>query len=842
MATVTIKQLADLVRTTPERLKEQLKEAGVIVTSDDQAISDDEKRKLLLHLKSRRVSDEKPALATTTTRSTLTMQPRQVRQSGGVVTQNKKSVSVEVRTKRVIKPPTVVTEVSTPRVVETAPTPAPVEEQPVVSKPIEAVVETVQKSEIKPGQPVVLDKLKKAESVAAPSPSQDVLGKKTKRGKAGDDSDDDGKTGARNKKPVKRDFTAPRSHRITMLPSAGDDEEGGEFHSFRRRKKFKGKADSKATFDHSFAKPVTPVTHEVSIPEMITVGELAQKMSVKAAEVIKVMMKMGAIVTINQPIDQDTAMLLVEEMGHKGIATKENAIEEGLLDYKEDVNREAVDRPPVVTIMGHVDHGKTSLLDYIRRTKVTAGEAGGITQHIGAYHVDTPRGTITFLDTPGHEAFTAMRARGAQCTDIVVLVVAADDGVKPQTIEAIKHAKAAKVPVVVAINKMDKHDKDLDRVKTELSQHDIISEEWGGDTQFHYISAKTGDGVDALLEGILLQAEVLELKAPNTGMAHGVVLESRLDKGRGPVATILVTSGVLKKGDILLAGHEFGRIRAMIGDNGKPVESVGPSIPVEVLGLSAVPTAGDEAIVVPNERKAREIASFRHGKHRDVRLAKQHAMRLENLFSNIGSEQAILNVVLKADVQGSLEALQDSLMKLSTPEVKVVIISSAVGGITESDINLAMASNAVVLGFNVRADAGARALVEKESVDLRYYSIIYDLIDEIKSAMTGLLAPKFDEKIVGLAQVREVFRSSKFGSIAGCMVIDGIVRRSLPIRVLRNNVVIYQGALESLRRFKEDASEVRNGMECGIGVKNYNDIKNGDQIECYERVQVARTL
>jgi len=852
MATVTIKQLAELVRTTPDRLKEQLKEAGVLVTSDNQAITDEEKRKLLLYLKSRRAGEEKSSAAIP--RPTVAVQSRQPRQTAGIVSQGKKSVNVEVRTKRVIRRPTIpVIEAIAEPVVEKSVLPVV---ESVVQEPIVQVVETtpetivaepVKKPEIKPGQPVVLEKAKKVEASSKVEPSKEAhadkdsqLKKVKQRTKSGSDGDED-ESGASRKKAVKQRDLTPRSHRVDVL---GDDEESGRFHGFRRRKKFKSsKPDSKgASLEHGFAKPVTPVVYEVSIPETITVGELAQKMSIKAAEVIKVMMKMGAIVTINQPIDQDTAMLVVEEMGHKGIAMKENAIEEGLLDYKEDMSREAEHRPPVVTIMGHVDHGKTSLLDYIRRTKVTAGEAGGITQHIGAYHVDTPRGTITFLDTPGHEAFTAMRARGAQCTDIVVLVVAADDGVKPQTVEAIKHAKAAKVPMVVAINKMDKHDKDLDRIKTELSQHEVISEEWGGDTMFHYISAKTGDGVDGLLEGILLQAEVLNLKAPNTGMAHGVVLESRLDKGRGPVATILVTSGVLRKGDILLAGHEFGRIRAMIGDNGKPTESAGPSIPVEVLGLSAVPAAGDEAIVVPTERKAREIASFRHGKHRDVRLAKQHAMRLENLFSKMGSEQSVLNIVLKADVQGSLEAIQDSLLKLSTSEVKVNLITLAVGGITESDINLAMASNAVVLGFNVRADAGARAIVEKESIDLRYYSIIYDLIEEIKQAMAGLLAPKFDEKIVGLAQVREVFRSSKFGSIAGCMVIEGIVRRSLPIRVLRNNVVIYQGELESLRRFKDDASEVRNGMECGIGVKNYNDVKAGDQIECYERIQVVRTL
>lgn len=846
MATVTLKQLATMVRTTPERLKEQLKEAGIIVKSDDQAISDDEKRKLLLHLRNRRAggeeSTENVSASAMPTRATLTLKTRQ---SGAAGTQVKKNVSVEVRSKkRVVQRPVVTEVVSVRKSVQPE---AVVIEKPMQEEPVPvAVVEEVKSDGVvfKPGQPVVLERAKNAKPQISEQPqpaetSKETIGKKAKRGKSEDDLDDE----APRKKAIKRDTTS-RSHRVDILSTVEDDDDSSAgAHTFRRRKKLKIKPDAKnTTLEHGFAKPLAPMTREVSIPEMLTVGELAQKLSVKAAEVIKVMMKMGAMVTINQAIDQDTALLVVEEMGHKAVATKENAIEEGLLDYTEDTSRESATRPPVVTIMGHVDHGKTSLLDYIRRTKVTAGEAGGITQHIGAYHVETPRGVVTFLDTPGHEAFTAMRARGAQCTDIVILVVAADDGVKPQTIEAIQHAKAAKVPMIVAINKMDKPDKDLDRVKSELSQHQVISEEWGGDTMFQYISAKTGDGVDGLLEGILLQAEVLALKAPNTGMAHGVILESRLDKGRGPVATVLVTSGQLKKGDILLAGHTFGRIRAMIGDNGKPTEFAGPSIPVEILGLSEVPTAGDEAVVVPSERKAREIASFREGKHRDVRLAKQHAMRLENLFSNIGSEQSTLNVLLKADVQGSLEAIRDSLLKLSTSEVKVNIISAAVGGIKESDIVLAMASNAVVLGFNVRADAGARALVEQEGVDLHYYSIIYDLIEEIRQAMTGLLAPKFDEKIVGLAQVREVFRSSKFGAVAGCMVIEGSVRRSLPIRVLRNSVVIYQGELESLRRFKDDASEVRKGMECGIGVKNYNDVKTGDQIECYERIQVERTL
>ncbi|PIZ03811.1 MAG: translation initiation factor IF-2 [Gammaproteobacteria bacterium CG_4_10_14_0_8_um_filter_38_16] len=843
MANVTIKKLAELVRSTPEHLKEQLKEAGVIVTSDDQAISDAEKRKLLLYLKNRNTAEKNPVATATSARPTIKLQSAQNRKTNlsSVVMQGKKNVAVAVRTKRSVnKAPSIITEVSVPTV-----------EKKVKAKAAEATQkETEINVEKKHTETSVEKKTATSDSSttsAATAPQKEktekeALGKKVKRGREeGAFSEEDSEKEASRKKSIKQREERPRRYNPLMIATSPDDEEDDGFQSFRRRRKFKVKAEKKS-IEHGFEKPVTPVTHDVSIPQTITVGELAQKMSVKAAEVIKAMMKMGALVTINQIIDQDTAVLVVEEMGHRATLMKENAIEEGILDYTETTDREMVPRPPVVTIMGHVDHGKTSLLDYIRRTKITAGEAGGITQHIGAYHVDTDRGTITFLDTPGHEAFTAMRARGAQCTDIVVLVVAADDGVKPQTIEAIQHARAANVPVVVAINKMDKHDKDLDRVKTELSQHNIISEEWGGDTMFHYISAKTGDGVDKLLEGILLQAEVLELKAPNTGMAHGVVLESRLDKGRGPVASILVTSGVLKKGDILLAGCEFGRIRAMIGDNGAPTESAGPSIPVEVLGLSATPSAGDEAIVVPTERKAREIANFRHGKYRDVRLSKQHAMRLENLFSNLGSEQAVLHVVLKADVQGSLEAITDSLNKLSTAEVKVSVVSAAVGGITESDINLAMASNAVVLGFNVRADVGARALVEKESVDLRYYSIIYDLMDEIRSAMTGLLKPKFDEKIVGLAQVREVFRSSKFGSIAGCMVIEGIVRRSLPIRVLRNHVVIYEGELESLRRFKDDASEVRNGMECGIGVKNYNDVKTGDQIECYERIQVERKL
>ena len=530
-------------------------------------------------------------------------------------------------------------------------------------------------------------------------------------------------------------------------------------------------------------------------------------------------------------------------MGHKALLKKEASIEEELATGAESAAGEEVTRPPVVTIMGHVDHGKTSLLDYIRKSKVVDVEAGGITQHIGAYHVDIDGGTITFLDTPGHAAFTAMRARGAKVTDIIVLVVAADDGVMPQTKEAIEHARAAEVPLIVAVNKIDKPEADPERIKGELAQLDVIPEDWGGDTMFVNVSAKTGEGVDELLEGILLQAEVLELKAPKSGPAHGVIIESRLDRGRGAVATMLVQRGVLHKGDALLAGQEYGRVRAMLNENGKPVTEAGPSIPVEILGLSGTPVAGDEAMVVANERKAREVALFRQGKYREIKLARQQAAKLENMFSKMGEgEVATLKIVLKADVQGSVEAISDALTKLSTDEVRVEVISSGVGGITESDVHLALASGAIVIGFNVRAEAGSRSLAQEEGVEIRYYSVIYDLIDEIKQAMSGMLAPEFKEEIIGLAEVRDVFRAPKIGAIAGCMVTEGVVKRNNPIRVLRDNVVIFEGELESLRRFKEDVNEVRQGLECGIGVKNYDDVKIGDQIEVYERVQVARKI
>ncbi|WP_394131142.1 translation initiation factor IF-2 [Shewanella maritima] len=593
---------------------------------------------------------------------------------------------------------------------------------------------------------------------------------------------------------------------------------------------------------HGFNKPAAAVTRDVRIGETVTVSELAHLMAVKATEIIKQMMKMGSMVTINQVLDQETAQMVAEEMGHKVVLTRENELEHQVLSDRDD-SVSVEPRAPVVTIMGHVDHGKTSLLDYIRAAKVASGEAGGITQHIGAYHVETDNGMITFLDTPGHAAFTAMRARGAKATDIVILVVAADDGVMPQTIEAIQHAKAGGVPLIVAVNKIDKPEADPERVKSELAQHGVMSEDWGGSNMFVHVSAKAGTGIDELLEGILLEAEVLELKAVREGMAGGVVVESKLDKGRGPVATVLVQEGTLRQGDIVLCGLEYGKVRAMKDENGKPIQEAGPSIPVEILGLSGVPSAGDEATVVRDERKAREVALYRQGKFRDVKLARQQKSKLENMFANMTEgEVQELNIVLKADVQGSLEAISDSLNKLSTDEVKVNIIASGVGGLTETDATLAAASNAIMVGFNVRADAQARKTIEAESVDLRYYSVIYNLIDEVKSAMGGMLSPEFKQEIIGLAEVRDVFKSPKIGAIAGCMVTEGIVKRSAPIRVLRENVVIYEGELESLRRFKDDANEVRNGMECGIGVKNYNDVRVGDQIEVFETVEVARTL
>lgn len=605
----------------------------------------------------------------------------------------------------------------------------------------------------------------------------------------------------------------------------------------------KGKKLKLEPNQHAFQAPTEPVVHEVLVPETITVADLAHKMAVKGVEVVKALMKMGMMVTINQSIDQDTALIVVEELGHIGKPAAADDPEAFLDEGVEAVEAEALPRPPVVTVMGHVDHGKTSLLDYIRRAKVVQGEAGGITQHIGAYHVETPRGVITFLDTPGHEAFTAMRARGAKATDIVILVVAADDGVMPQTIEAIAHAKAAGVPMVVAVNKIDKEAANPERIRQELTAHEVVPDEWGGDVQFIDVSAKKGLNIDALLEAVLLEAEVLELTAPVDAPAKGIIVEARLDKGRGAVATLLVQSGTLKKGDMLLAGTAFGKIRAMVDENGKAINEAGPSIPVEILGLSDVPNAGEDAMVLADEKKAREIALFRQGKYRDVRLAKQQAAKLENMFNNMGENQAqSLSVIIKADVQGSYEALAGSLKKLSTDEVKVNVLHSGVGGITESDVNLAIASGAFIIGFNVRADASARKLAENENVEIRYYNIIYDAIDDVKAAMSGMLSPEEKEQVTGTVEIRQVISVSKVGNIAGCMVTDGVVKRDSHVRLIRNNVVIHTGELSSLKRYKDDVKEVRMGFECGLMLKGYNEIMEGDQLECFDIVEVARTL
>ncbi|AFL75045.1 translation initiation factor IF-2 [Thiocystis violascens] len=644
------------------------------------------------------------------------------------------------------------------------------------------------------------------------------------------------------KKAVRKDSTRAREQIVTPRTDYEEVESGaGTSRGLRRRKKTKPELQDK----HVFQRPTAPVVREVEIPELISVGELASRMSIKVPAVIKELFKQGMMVTINQVLDRDTAILVVEELGHTAVLTDNRDAEGTLLDEVQEQVEQAELRPraPVVTIMGHVDHGKTSLLDYIRRTRVASGEAGGITQHIGAYHVETEKGTISFLDTPGHAAFSSMRARGAKVTDIVILVVAADDGVMPQTVEAIHHARAAKVPLIVAVNKMDKPDANPDKVMQELTQHEVLTEEWGGDTMMVKVSAKTGDGIDDLLDAILLQSEVLELKAPVDGPARGAIVESSLDKGRGPVATVLVQAGTLRRGDIIVSGGEYGRVRAMFNEAGLPVESAGPSIPVQVLGLSGTPNAGDDVMTVTDERRAREVAEFRSARSRQSRFDEQRGVSLDQLFSQIkDGEQKSVNLIIKADVQGSLEALKDSLLKLANEEVKLSIVASGVGGITESDANLAVSSSAIILGFNVRADAAARRVVDEKGLDLRYYSIIYELIDDVKKAISGLLSPIVTEEIIGLAQVRDVFRSSKFGAIAGCLVTEGAIRRNSPIRVLRQNVVVYEGALESLRRFKDDVSEVKAGTECGIGVKNYNDVQPGDQIEVFERTERAREL
>ncbi|MBR9828970.1 MAG: translation initiation factor IF-2 [Oceanospirillales bacterium] len=833
MAEVTVKQLADVVGVSAERLLTQMQEAGIKGKKIESNVSEDERLKLLGHLK--RSHGEQPGTAEPSKITLKRKTKSQLKISGA--SGQRKTVSVEVRKKRTYVKRSTLEEEAAPAVAEVA-APAVAEvkaETPAaaVSKPAETVAEAPKAAaveapaaEAKAAAPAAKPAAAKAPAApAAPVAADPVHDNPRRKDKEKSRrSDDDRPRRGKGGKTARQEDTRGRRGK------------GGKRVATNARR-------GGSSNQHGFEKPTAPVVHEVNVPESITVAELAKKMSIKAAEVIKVMFKMGAMATINQVLDQDTAVLVVEEMGHKAIPMQENAIEDALIESVQAAQGEQVGRAPVVTVMGHVDHGKTSLLDYIRRTKVATGEAGGITQHIGAYHVETDNGMVTFLDTPGHAAFTAMRARGAQLTDIVVLVVAADDGVMPQTEEAIQHAKAAGVPLVVAVNKIDKEDADLDRVKNELAQRDVLPEEWGGDVQFAHVSAKSGEGIDALLDAILLQAELLELTAVKDAPAQGVVVESRIDKGRGSVSTLLVQNGTLRKGDIVLAGLHYGRVRAMLDENGKPIEEAGPSIPVEILGLDGTPGAGDEFTVVSSEKKAREVALFRQGKYREVKLARQQKAKLENLFENMqAGEVKSLNVVLKADVRGSLEAIIQSLEDLSTDEVKVTIVSSGVGGIAETDANLALASSAILIGFNVRADNQAKAIVEREELELRYYSVIYDIIDDVKLAMTGLLSPEYREEIVGIAQVRDVFRSPKLGAIAGCMVTDGTVYRNKRIRVLRDNVVIYEGELESLRRFKEAVAEVRQGMECGIGVKNYNDVKVGDQIEVFDTIEVQRTL
>ncbi|UVE17065.1 translation initiation factor IF-2 [Pseudomonas sp. LS44] len=827
MTQVTVKELAQVVNTPVERLLQQMREAGLPHTGAEQVVTDNEKQALLAHLKSSHGDKvEEPRKITLQRKTTSTL-----RVAGS------KTISVEVRKKKTfVKRSSEEIEVEKKRELE--------EQQRAAAEEaarVKAAEEAKQQAVEAPAQPQVAPEVVQAApalavaDIVAAAPVADERKKDDVRRPERARVDDDRRGGERknstHRPNLKEKAPAPR-----VAPRTTEEESD----SFRRGGR--GKAKLKKRNQHGFQSPTGPVVREVALGETITVGDLAQQMSVKAAEVIKFMFKMGTPVTINQVLDQETAQLIAEELGHKVKLVSDNVLEEQLAESLK-FEGEAVSRAPVVTVMGHVDHGKTSLLDYIRRAKVAAGEAGGITQHIGAYHVETDRGMVTFLDTPGHAAFTAMRARGAKATDIVILVVAADDGVMPQTVEAVQHAQAAGVPLVVAVNKIDKPGADLDRIRSELSVHGVTSEEWGGDTPFVSVSAKVGTGVDELLEAVLLQAEILELKATPSAPGRGVVVESRLDKGRGPVATVLVQDGTLRQGDMILVGSNFGRIRAMLDENGKPIKEAGPSIPVEILGLDGTPDAGDEMSVLTDEKKAREVALFRQGKFREVKLARAHAGKLENIFENMGQEEKkTLNIVLKSDVRGSLEALQGSLSSLGNDEVQVRVVGGGVGGITESDANLALASNAVLFGFNVRADAGARKIVEQEGLDMRYYNVIYDIIEDVKKALTGMLGSDVRENILGIAEVREVFRSPKFGAVAGCMVIEGVVHRNRPIRVLRDDVVIFEGELESLRRFKDDMSEVRSGMECGIGVKSYNDVKAGDKIEVFEKVQVARSL
>jgi translation initiation factor IF-2 len=838
MADVTVAQFAEVLKVPVDRLLQQLDQAGIKVEGAEGKISEDAKHELLTHL---RRSHGREAQQVDASPRKITLRRKSQSELKLASPQGRaRTVNVEVRSKRTYIKREVLEDQARHQQEE-------LDRQRETEEQAKAALERAEHARLEKER---IDRERIEEENRRRSDEENR--KRTAEEEARRQAELQAREQAERERKSSAAATKPAKATREVVDDQGATRYGrkelhivGDVSSRHKKKKSRdgrrrsvgGEADPK----HGFEMPTKSVVREVAVGEAMTVGDLAQKMAVKATEVIKTLMNMGVMATINQTIEQDVAVLVVEEMGHTAVVRKENVIEDDLQGLV-DTSLEVLPRPPVVTVMGHVDHGKTSLLDYIRRTKVAAGEAGGITQHIGAYHVETPKGMVTFLDTPGHAAFTAMRARGAKVTDIVILVVGADDGVMPQTVEAIQHAQAAKVPIVVALNKIDKPEADPEKVKQELTKHGVIPEEWGGENIFVPVSARTGQGVEQLLDAILLQAEVLELKAPTTGLAAGYVIESSLEKGRGAVATVLVLRGTLKLGDPLLIGEEFGRVRALFDEAGKPVEAAGPSIPVVVLGMSGSPNAGDELLVVESERRAREVAMHRQARSRDVKLAAKSA-NLADVFSTMGETKPnTVQLLVKADVQGSVEALRDALNALSTSEVAVNVVASGVGGLTESDITLAAASKARIIAFNVRGDAAARAAIKDHGVDVRYYSIIYEAIDDIRAVLTGMLTPEVKEQIVGLAEVRNVFRSSKFGTVAGCMVIDGYVRRNFPIRVLRDNVVIFEGALESLKRFKDDVNEVRAGTECGIGVKNYNDVREGDQIECYSRVEVARTL
>ncbi|MDI1293093.1 MAG: translation initiation factor IF-2 [Methylobacter sp.] len=908
MSNKTVRQLAEVVKIPLERLLEQLKEAGLSASAPDDVINEDEKMQLLAHLrkrhgknegevdgslkrvtlKRRTVSELKQSSVPGSTTKTISVEVRKqktyIKRSEVVESDEQRNLELAKQTKEQVVQQTenvpeieaqikaekvVLEEKKEDLVVESAVKPAVEVVKPEVasapeggragSLPVATLSPSLsveEKTEILPVSshrstaPDITQPLASVQPKEEQKVNQDQLAKNKEAAEARKKQQE---KDARLEESIKRNADKVRQqasakqeilHRKKQEESARAGAGGRDAKRPKKKGKKAERVSVKSDGKHQFEMPVEPVVKEVSIPEMIMVSDLAQKMSVKAAMVIKHLMKLGIMATINQSIDQETAAILVEEMGHKAIMQSDDDLEQEMLaEAQEEDNRVALPRAPIVTIMGHVDHGKTSLLDYIRKTRVAAGEAGGITQHIGAYQVKTDHGSVTFLDTPGHAAFTAMRARGADVTDVVIVVVAADDGVMPQTREAVEHARAANVPIIVAMNKIDKPAANPDKVMQELSTLNVLAEEWGGDVQFLKISAKTGEGIDELIEALIVQTEILELKAPVEGPASGIVIESRLDKGRGVVATVLIQKGTLESGQMVLCGHEYGRVRAMFNENGKTIKEAGPCAPVEILGLSGTPNAGDEFLVVQNERIAKDLAKHREDRMKLSRHAVQHASKLDEVFSRMATgEIASVNLVLKTDVQGSLEALRSSLIGLSNDEVEVKVVFGGVGGINEGDANLALASGAILMGFNVRADTTARKLIEEKGIDLHYYSIIYEAIDEVKKAISGMLAPEIREQIVGLAEVRDVFKSPKFGAVAGCMVVDGFVKRNLPIRVLRENVVIYEGQLESLRRFKDDAAEVKMGMECGIGVKNYNDVQPGDQIEVFERIEVKREL